>query len=208
MVTQFSNPFSPPRPIKSGDEITISYGAYSNQSYESRQKRLNHYYFACACSGCYSDARKDRALRCPDCDGPVVFGDQPVNKIPSLNGKCLLCFALHPTFSEAVEAVTKAHLALKQLSNIAKVVGVAKSGTYQGGHLLLVKAVEAMRTLEKNSFVGSEPVQQSLVVFSAIVETLGGQLFKVAFPSIEERLGLALFVARNLKKQSAPLETR
>lgn len=201
------------RHIKAGSEITISYGAYSTQSYEQRQKRLNNYYFACACPACFADARAGTALLCPACAGPVPY-ESTVNRVPQLSGKCLLCFKLYsPDMDAAIAKLKSAHLALKTLKSLSKAVvvvaggGRGGGGGYRGGHLMLMKAVQAMRTLETLSFMGSGPVQQSLLNCSAVFEQLGAGKFSATF-SLEERIELALFIARHLKPQEGSLQKR
>lgn len=68
-------------------------------------QRLNHYLFGCACAACLKDAAAGNALKCPNCSlGPVVF-DTPLNKVPSISGKCLKCFAPHLSFDDSVASL-------------------------------------------------------------------------------------------------------
>ncbi|KAH9389214.1 hypothetical protein TYRP_008570, partial [Tyrophagus putrescentiae] len=73
MITFFAN-----RDIKSGKQITISYGTCPAMPYHQRQKRLNDYYFACAvCSACFADASKYAVLRC----GASPTGAVPIQTV-------------------------------------------------------------------------------------------------------------------------------
>ena len=137
-----------------------------------------------------------------------------MNRVPQLSGKCLLCFKLYsPDMDAAIAKLKSAHLALKTLKSLSKAVvvvaggGRGGGGGYRGGHLMLMKAVQAMRTLETLSFMGSGPVQQSLLNCSAVFEQLGAGKFSATF-SLEERIELALFIARHLKPQEGSLQKR
>lgn len=129
-----------------------------------------------------------------------------VNKVPQLNGKCLLCFQFYPGgMGAAIEKLKTARSALKALKSLSKVVAAVRLGDstsrYRGAHLMLHKAVEQMRTLEKLSFLSSDQVQQSLLHYSQVFENLGAGKFSATF-SLEERIELALFIVRHLKTSS------
>lgn len=65
-----------------------------------------------------TDAGKNKALKCIECNGPVPF-DVSVNKEPILNGQCLLCFKKYPDFIRNTEEYEKC---LKHLETISKIV--------------------------------------------------------------------------------------
>ena len=95
------------RPIKRGDEISITYGPSKFLSYDKRQERLNHYLFACRCSLCLDDARKVSNLRCRSCSGPVVI-DSTIKLEPSLYGKCPICYEKYDNIEEAIDQLNNA----------------------------------------------------------------------------------------------------
>ncbi|KAH9403152.1 hypothetical protein TYRP_015921 [Tyrophagus putrescentiae] len=80
MITFFAN-----RDIKSGEQITISYGTCPAMPYHQRQKRLNDYYFACAvCSACFAEVSKYAVLRCGACPTGAVPIQTVINQVPVL----------------------------------------------------------------------------------------------------------------------------
>lgn len=175
------------RPIKVNEEITISYGTHGSQSYSSRQKRLNSYYFACACEACFTDARRGSVLKCTACSGPVPY-DTPANSEPELNGKCLLCYRVYENFDDAINRINGAQVALNVMQGLA-VVGPNGS--------LLSRAVKQLETITELSMSSSALVQKSMQNCSRIIEEVGAEVFEATI-SLEKRLDLALIMQRYL----------
>nr|XP_027201716.1 uncharacterized protein LOC113795708 [Dermatophagoides pteronyssinus] len=153
--------FTTNRPIKKDEEITITYGPNKEMHYDRRQERLNHYFFACRCQACLTDARNGYALSCIHCnDGPVPF-EVPLNNEPQLSGQCILCFKKYPDFQSNIDEYKKCLDHLRQISQIIPL---------HQDLILLDKAKEMARKLANLSIIPNPIVSRALLLFTNIVK--------------------------------------
>lgn len=170
------------RDIPAGEEVTISYGpSSSSQTYKSRQTRLNHYLFACACSACFKDVTtSENVLRCKACPfGPVVFSSS-LNKEPHLNGRCLSCYTAYPAFSRAVRELNRCKANAKMADSLSLLPPLdATSGS---GTELLQRSIELLGTIGRLSLESSEPALRATLRVMTVLSRLS--------PLIEQSLSL------------------
>lgn len=157
-------------------------------AYSRRQKRLNEYYFACACSGCFADACKgNTVLRCDACSSGALPVGTVIDRVPQLRGNCLLCFRPYPNFDETVESLTTEQKMLRASKGVILALQLfSNSGENQPQHqqkLLLFEVVKKLQKITRLSLPSSSGVQAAVWNLSKILQSVGVKALKDIFSS-------------------------
>lgn len=128
-------------------------------------QRLNHYLFGCACAVCLKDAAAGSALKCTNCSlGPVVY-DSPLNKVPSISGKCLQCFALHPTFDESTASLKETIGIAKTLLGVNACLSILDTGKIK----LLQLCEKLLSSLHQLALPSGKAIMKSTLAVTSVL---------------------------------------
>lgn len=163
--------------------------------YSRRQKRLNDYFFACACSACFADACKgNTVLRCHDCSSGAVPVGTVIDRVPQLRSNCLLCYRPYSNFDETVESLTTDQKMLSASKGTIQALQLlSNDNENQLQKLFLCEVVKKMQKIAHLSLPSSSSFQTAIGDFSKIMQSIGVKVLKDVF-SFEELNQLASLV--------------
>ncbi|XP_054166846.1 uncharacterized protein LOC128964290 [Oppia nitens] len=100
------------RDVEPGEEMSISYGPNQWMPLEKRQLILrNNYHFSCGCNLCLKQVKGYPALKCLECEGPVLYVANIHRQDRDL---CLQCGTLYPNIRQVLQKVAFVRLEFEE----------------------------------------------------------------------------------------------
>ena len=121
--------------------------------------------------------------------------DASSNTVPSLNGKCLLCFARHEQFDEQVAEFKATQDSIRDMVSLVSVMSSHGEGNTKT--TLASRVIAQMKRLTKLSPMSSDQVKRALMDCSQVIQSLGSAQFEASF-SLVDQVRLALFMRQHL----------